>query len=131
MIDSNEMKQRLLDENPDLDAWQSERRHTFELAKIIQVARKQRQITQKQLAEQLGLKQPALSEIENVQVSPSWERAMTILESLGILMVLTDDPSAHFVSQKEITSYIEAGVNKGVQTALVAMSKTQSSVVPK
>ena len=68
----------------------------------IMAIRKKRGLTQAALAEKAGLRQPAISMIENDERDPSWSALVRLADALGARLVF-DMPAAHRQRRSEMT----------------------------
>jgi HTH-type transcriptional regulator/antitoxin HipB len=57
---------------------------------ILRALRRARNLTQKELADRLGVTQQALSQLELDPQSASFERVLAVLSALGVTIVLRD-----------------------------------------
>jgi len=55
-----------------------------QLGKLIREARKARGWSQRRLAEECGVTQPTIGNVERADHSPNWDTARTIINTLGI-----------------------------------------------
>ena len=75
-------------ENPDFKQSWDDAAPSRLLADIVVGFRKMRGLTQRQLANRIGVQQPAVARIENASVNVGWETVLRVFSGLGIGMNL-------------------------------------------
>lgn len=102
------------------------------LAILVIAARKLRGLSQKQLAELVGTKQPKISEYENGEGNPTWETLSRIFGVLGLSMALTpNEMNAVAIPRAEYESLLRdrqdlAKLREGIQDALLSKAASHA-----
>ena len=97
MRTAKELFQELQDQDPELRREYDRLAPRFTLIDALVKARKQRRLTQRELAERIGVTKTVISRVESGKHSPRLEMAYDIAKAIGLRLdiKLVEDPTAH------------------------------------